>query len=267
MGDALWTPPAEDLRRQLIAGALAIAINAALIAGLLFIPRDLPAPADASVVSVVLVPRPAPAAEPVAQEPDPLDAEAPEPEPEPEPTTETEPDLAPESEPIPDEAPPRPTELAQAPGTPEDEDEDNAPPADQAAAVPSPGGGFPQLDFGGDPLPFPAGPGSTSFVTREIFCLSYSEANRDAGNCPDGALEDGLSMLRYADPEEIARVEAMMQMQLSGEIQAILSARAFPGRDLSGQSTLADPSSRATSSADQMRDSLPALVPDPAFGD
>ena len=64
MGDALWTPPAEDLRRQLTAGALAIAINAALIAGLLFIPRDLPAPADTSVVSVVLVPRPAPAADP-----------------------------------------------------------------------------------------------------------------------------------------------------------------------------------------------------------
>lgn len=265
MGDALWTPPAEDLRRQLIAGALAIAINAALIAGLLFIPRDLPAPADASVVSVVLVPRPAPAAEPVAQEPDQPEVEAPEPEPEPAP--ETEPELMPEPEPVPDEAQPRPSELALVPGTPEDEDEDNASPADQAAAVPSQGGGFPRLDFGGDALPFPAGPGSTSFVTREIFCLSSSEANRDAGNCPDGALEDGLSMLRYADPEEIARVEAMMQMQLSGEIQAILSARAFPGRDLSGQSTLADPSARATSSADQMRDSLPALVPDPAFGD
>lgn len=265
MGDALWTPPAEDLRRQLIAGALAIAINAALIAGLLFIPRDLPAPADTSVVSVVLVPRPAPAAEPIPQEPDQPEVEAPEPEPEP--TPETEPESAPEPEPVPDEAQPRPSELALVPGTPEDEDEDNASPADQAAAVPSQGGGFPQIDFGGDALAFPAGPGSTNFVTREIFCLSSSEANREAGNCPDGALEDGLSMLRYADPEEIARVEAMMQMQLSGEIQAILSARAFPGRDLSGQSTLADPSSRATSSADQMRDSLPALVPDPAFGD
>ena len=52
-----------------------------------------------------------------------------------------------------------------------------------------------------------------------------------------------------------------------GSYEGLRHRRGLPVRDLEGQSTLADPTGRTTSSADQMRDSLPPLVPDPAFGD
>ena len=74
-------------------------------------------------------------------------------------------------------------------------------------------------------------------------------------------------MLQFASPENIAKAEAAFANLTDMQIRALYAGRGLPVRDLEGQSTLADPTGRMTSSADQMRDSLPPLVPDPAFGD
>ncbi|MEA1942958.1 MAG: hypothetical protein U9P68_12010 [Pseudomonadota bacterium] len=133
------------------------------------------------------------------------------------------------------------------------------------------GGGMPlrpaELIGHARPLPGGSGPGSTGYAVREIFCLSTSDANRDALNCPPADSSEGLPMLEFASPENIARAEAAFAGLEAGEIRALFSGQALPVRDLAGQPVLADPAAHATSSADQMRDSLPPLIPDPAFGD
>ena len=74
-------------------------------------------------------------------------------------------------------------------------------------------------------------------------------------------------MLPFASEENIARAEAAMAQFTADQIRALFARNPYPGRDLGGQATLADANGRPASSADQMRDTLPPLIPDPAFGD
>jgi hypothetical protein len=143
-----------------------------------------------------------------------------------------------------------------------DEDDDAETPAEPARV-----GGAAATGLANEVLPYPAGPGSTEFAVREIFCLSTSDANRDALRCPPPDGSEGLPMLQYASPENLAKAEAAFAELTQAQIRALFAGRGLPVRDLAGQPTLADPSSRPTSSADQMRDTLPPLIPDPAFGD
>lgn len=103
---------------------------------------------------------------------------------------------------------------------------------------------------------------------HDVLCMATSEATRRAAACPPGTDEDGLPMLQYASPENLARARAAFNLGSADEIRALFGEGAALGtRDLSGQPTLADGSERPTSSSDEMRDTLPPLHPDPAFGD
>lgn len=258
MGGEFLTAPSETVRRRIVAGGLALAINTGLIALLLFLPRTPladPAPETVDVVLVTLPPQtpdPEPEPEPEA-EPEP----APEPEPV-EPETATPVEQTPADPTIP-EQPAAPAPLARRDAQGEDEEDETETPR------PVTGGGHPQTEFTGEALPFPAGPGSTGYAVRNAFCLSSSDANREAGNCPDGEWND-IDLLQHVSPEKLARVEAMMQMDLQAGIAGMQGADRLPVRDLAGQPTLDNPANRTTGAADQMRDTLPALQPDPAFG-
>lgn len=265
-GVVFLTPLSEALRRRLTAGATALAINALIVTGLLFMPRPAMVQPDPDILDVIFV-------SDVSIEPDPVPEPVPEAEPEPEP--EPEPELTPETEPAP---PPEPEAASE--DAPEPEAQIAAAPPSEAEPLPGdtpmPAGGVeaPNILSDTNPfndtrtaLPFPGGNGSTEYAVRSIFCLSTSNANREALACPLSDGSEGLPMLQFASEENIARGQAAMAQMTADQIQALFARNGFPGRDLGGQSTLADPSSRPTSSADQMRDSLPPLVPDPAFGD
>ncbi len=247
MGGEFLTAPSETVRRRVLAGVLALAINSGLVALLLFLPRPpLPEP-EPDAVDIVLVTLPPRPQDPPEPEPDPVESEL-----------ET-PVEQPRIAPFEPEQPPAPIPLARndAPGE-EEEDEAETP-------APVTGGGHPQTEYIGEALPFPAGPGSTGFAMRNSFCLSSSDANREAGNCPDGDWNE-IDLLQHVNPETIARVEARMQMDLQAGMAAMQGADGLPVRDLAGQPTLDNPANRTTGTADQMRDTLPALHPDPAFG-
>lgn len=251
MGVALFAPPTETVRRRLLAGGLSIAANGALLVLLIVLPHRFATVEPRPPLDVVLVTLP--------------------PEPADEPETPADP-----PEPQPETVAPQHADIAAEPAEPLADTADEAPPAREQAAeeddddVQS-GGGFPlrpaEIIGNARPLPEGSGSGSTGYAVREIFCLSTSDANRDALNCPPGDGSEGLPMLEFASPENIARAEAAFAGLDAGEIRALFSGQALPVRDLTGQPALADPSTRSTSSADQMRDSLPPLIPDPAFGD
>lgn len=249
MGVALFAPPTEVLRRRLLAGALSIAANGALLLLLILLPHRFASTEQPEAIDVVFVTLPSP--EPAeAVEPDPEPAAA-------EPASGT-------VETIPSEQV-QPTERAETsdPAEPEQRVEEGEAPAG--------GGGAPQrpTEFIGGAVPLPNGinGGGARGVLRDVFCLSSSDANRDALGCPPSDGSEGLPMLQFASPENIAKAEAAFANLTDMQIRALYAGRGLPVRDLHGQSTLADPTGRMTSSADQMRDSLPPLVPDPAFGD
>ncbi|MEP3072150.1 hypothetical protein [Maricaulis sp.] len=258
MGVALFAPPTEVLRRRLLAGALSIAANGALLLLLILLPHrfaSIERPDAIDVVFVTLPPPPQPAEavepdlEPVAQpEPDTPEAVAEEP-------------VAETAEAIPP-APSTERVEASAPEVSQEQSEEEE--------VPAGGGGAPQrpTEFIGDAMPLPrSAVGGPQGAVRDVFCLSSSDANRDALGCPPSDGSEGLYMLQFASPENIAKGEAAFANLSGAQIRALYTGRGLPVRDLDGQSTLADPTGRMTSSADQMRDSLPPLVPDPAFGD
>jgi type IV secretory pathway VirB10-like protein len=248
LGVAFFAPPTDIVRRRALAGVLAIAANSLFIALLLFLPRPpdpRESPAALDVVFVSPPPRPEPASEPATAPPSRTEPEPPEPEP-----------AAEAAAPVTPAVPP-PSAEAES-----DEDDDAETPAEPARV-----GGAAATGLANEVLPYPAGPGSTEFAVREIFCLSTSDANRDALRCPPPDGSEGLPMLQYASPENLAKAEAAFAELTQAQIRALFAGRGLPVRDLAGQPTLADPSSRPTSSADQMRDTLPPLIPDPAFGD
>lgn len=250
MGVALFAPPTEDVRRRAVAVALSLAANGALLLLLIVLPQRVYTPDAPDVLTVTFVTLPpAPQPTPPADAPVPAETEVDEPPP----SDETEPELVE----IPSDAPADVADdTASAPQEQEDEPR---------------GGGAPQrpteIIGAARPLPEGSGPGSTGFAVREIFCLSTSDANRDALHCPPSDGSEGLPMLQFASPENIARAQAAFAGLSDTQIRALFADRGLPVRDLAGQPTLADPSARPTASADQMRDTLPPLHPDPAFGD
>ena len=244
MGVALFAPPTEVLRRRLLAGALSIAANGALLLLLILLPHRFASTERPDAIDVVFVTLPPPS--------QPLEAV----EPDPEPVAQPEPDTP---ETVAEEPPDEVVEaIPPAPSTARAETSAPAEPGEQVEEdeTPAGGGGAPQR-----PTEFISG------VVRDVFCLSTSDANRDALGCPPSDGSEGLPMLQFASPENIAKAEAAFANLTDMQIRALYAGRGLPVRDLEGQSTLADPTGRMTSSADQMRDSLPPLVPDPAFGD
>lgn len=254
MGEVLFAPLDKPWPRRVIAGALAVMANALLLALILLTPRHMLDPAEPDVVEVILVELPveteeAPAEErpvqdtPVEQEAEPeADDNAPE-------------DTSQAPEPVAPAATQAPADTIA-----EDEDEDDA---EQSRGG---GGGF--LAFEGDALSLPAGRGSTPMFLREVFCQSSSAATREAAACPDGPPEGGWAYSDHGTAEQLARVRAAYGIGLRAEeIRALFADRPIPARDLAGLGTTTNQHSQATSSADSMRDSLPPLVPDPAFGD
>ena len=242
------TPISEPVRRRLIAATLAFAVNSALVGLLLFTHRPIPLEPDFDVVEITFVTLPQP-----EQPPETVEAEA------------EEQDIPVEQEPVEDAAPnqstplPEPsiTALPAAPGDSdedEDEDDEDKPPAVGLAR------------FSGEPLPFDPGRGSTADTLRGIFCLNSSDATRDAGDCPHDQGESGLAMLQYANSgHDLSALQEAFALNLSPDQIRALFGQA--PHELSGQPTLDTTSRRPTSSADEMRDTLPASIPDPAFGD
>ncbi|WP_300528350.1 hypothetical protein [Maricaulis sp.] len=265
MGEALFAPLDQPWPRRVFAGVLAVCANALLLALILLTPRHITAPPELDVVDVILVERPRAPEEPVvddtATEEPPVQeiavVQAAEPE--------TPEDEAPAPAPDPGPLPPRTdqaVELSSPPAASPSTDEDDE---DQPA---EPGGSSGFLAFEGEALPLPAGRGSTPMLLREVFCQSSSAATRQAGACPDGPPERGLAYARHGSAEELARVRAALGLDLSAEdIRALFGGQPLGSRDLSGLGTTTNQHSLPTSSADSMRDSLPPLVPDPAFGD
>lgn len=248
MGEALSPPLIEPVPRRVIAAATALLANLLLFALIFALPRkDFPVPDrppfEVTLLTLPDAPEEAPAeeiTEDVAEQDIPVEQQA-----EPETREASEPDA-----PVVIAAPAEPA-LA--------EDHEDAPAAEASA-----GAGL--QSFNGEPLALPAGPGSTQMFVRNVFCSSTSEANREAGACPDRPDENTFQFVRFGSEEELARIRAAMGLDLSpAEIHALFNSRLT--RDLTGQPTMTNQHSQHTSSADSMRDSLPALVPDPAFGD
>jgi hypothetical protein len=270
LGVAFSLPLSGTLRRRLIAGATALAANLLIFLGLIFMPHRPVAETEPASLDIVFVTLPAP-----VQQPEPVADPEPETAAEPlEPETEQAPDQAPEQLPVmPETLPDTVTPDTVTPDAAEadtDADADaDADAADSGAGVEAPNILSDTNPFNNDrvAMPFPGGNGSTEYAVRSMFCLSTSEANRAALACPLSDGSEGLPLLRFASDENIARAQAAMAQMRADQIQALFARGGFPGRDLGGQPTLADPSMRPTSSADQMRDTLPPLVPDPAFGD
>jgi len=257
------TPLSEALRRRLTAGALALAANLLIFAGLVFMPRPEPVDAESEVLDIVFVTLPDLAPEPELEpEPDPES----EPEPEPELELEPEPQSEPEAEPVLEARPDTDPVTEPSLDSPTDDNDEPASPA-LAAEAPNILSDVNPFNDERQAIPFPGGGGSTEYAVRSVFCQSTSNANRVALACPLSDGSEGLPMLQFASEENIARAKAAWAAIRADQIRALFARNPYPGRDLGGQATLANPSGRLTSSADQMRDSLPPLVPDPAFGD
>ena len=248
MGEVLSPPLNEPGPRRILAFATALLANSLLFALIFAVPRhDFAAPERAPFEVTLL-------SQPVPSEPVPAEETAEQDNP-------VEPDTPAEAQTVPV---PREIIEAEAPviavlpadGDLSDEDED-------AAASPLVAG---FQTFSDSPLALPAGPGSTQMFVRNVFCTSSSDANREAGACPDRADENTFEFARFASEEELARVRAAMGLDLTpAQIRALFNIQ--PTRNLAGQATMTNQHSQHTSSADSMRDSLPPLVPDPGFGD
>mgnify|MGYP003663935021 CR=1 FL=1 len=262
MGQAAVRPAFVPARRVL-AWAGALLANAALLAAILLVPRPPLESPPLNVINLQLVAEVTP--EPALQA---------EPEPQPEADAET---VAVPPDPAP--LPPAARNGDADPQTPDDAEEEEE---EEDRAEPDPGSDEMRLpdrpeavganalaNYAIAPLPESAALTGTPFVIREIFCLTSSEATREAGQCPDDPDPDGLSMLRYASDANLeAGLRAAIGHGMSPEqMRALFEAGGLPLADLSGQPTLGDTSQRPTSSADQMRDSLPPRHPDPAFRD
>lgn len=231
--------------RRTLAWALAFAANGALIVLILVTPRPPAAPAALTAIDLVLVADPEPQIEP----------------------DDNPPEIAP--------SPPAQADtatLTQSHDERDDEQAINADIADDEAALTDSLTDTQQQGLAAyeiSDLPETAALTGTPFIVREIFCMTSSEATREAGHCRDDPDADGLAMLRFANDANLAAgQQAAIGYGMSAEqIHALFEGDGLGLADLRGQPTLADSGSIPTSSADQMRDSLPPRHPDPVFGD
>ena len=267
MGRAFFEPVDQPVRRRFAAAAVSLCANALLIALLLFAPRHTPEAPEIQAIEVILftdTSEPEPEIEPdPIPEPETTEPETTEPE-----TTEPEPAEIVEVLVAQDETPPEPDQTDSIPPPPtimadelvEDEDValDGATSSDDAVALQA---------FNGEALPLPPDRSATGRVMRQLFCLNSSEATREAGNCPEGPSPDGSFFLRHASNENLARARSAFDLTPGQMRSAFGNGSPFPLNDLSGQGAMSNQHSQTTSSADSMRDSLPAQHPDPAFGD
>jgi len=233
----LLPPLNKAIHRRLIAGAMALVINAALISFILLAPRDTPRPDEPDVIDIVFVSLPLI-----------------EPEPEPEPIVEEE-----EEEPV-EEVVEEPDVALEEPSNPtstpdENEEEEEEEPAVNSLA----------LWQNHAPLPLPESQrNETAETLRSLFCMTTSEANREAGECPFSDEGEGLALLQSAQGRDVTDQAAPFGFDLTPQqIRALFGIRE---PRLAGQPTV-DNSRRPTSSADEMRDTLPPQHPDPGFGD
>ena len=288
-----WMKWEEARRRQVIAGAAALLAHIIMLALILILPRHaLPRGVAVPAVQVTLIETPQrdtpqetpeePVDDPIEEpEPDTPEPESPEPEaPEPE---------SPEPEtPEPDPSDPEPQILEDTRDLPDTPRSQATPPADPAPPAASPVINRRAEDERQpgetheaylirrwtamrDDAPLPQGVfnGDLRMVLRDAYCMTSSATTRALGDCPEDAHPDGLPMLQYAgDHHNMEALQAAFGLNLTPEqIRELFASQGLGTRDLAGQGTLVNGAAPNQSSATEMRDRLPALVPDPAFGD
>lgn len=215
-----------EWQRRLIAGGLAIGVNAALLSFILFGRVETPPPPiEALQVTLVEYPEPPP--------PEPEPELLPEPEPDPEPVIET-----PPPDPVPEAVTETPPPAS-------------APVSAQAVETP------PETPPSGERDVYAVSPGARS-VLAGFQCPGDPEGFARTGVCPDSARR-GMTMA--------ARPEAA-EDHYSIDVWALRAEWGVGPGILAGEPTLDNPQERRTlSSSDQMRDTLPPSIRDPAFGD
>ncbi len=257
MGGVFFAPLDQPVRRRIAAAAVSVCANALLIALILLAPRHISATPEReraldAVEIIIFNDIPEPETAP------PMEVTTPEEElVEPEPVEEVVEILVEQNaaEPVP--PPVADAEIAQdAADAASEEDVEEGSDEEAPVALQA---------FNGEEVDLPPGRGSTQRVLRQVFCLKSSDATREAGDCPDGPSPDGEFYLRHASAENIARARTAFDLT-PGQMRNAFGD-IIPLADLTGQAAMSNQHSQATGAADEMRDSLPAQHPDPAFGD
>ncbi|MDG1416814.1 MAG: hypothetical protein P8P99_03320 [Maricaulis sp.] len=185
----------------------------------------------------------------------------PEPELTPPPEPEIEPEIAPPAPAVPPPPPrdtpvvPVPTEAPPAGPVSSEEDEEEAPP--QMTNLER------LQSYEVQPFFIAPPPGRTAELLQSVFCATTPDSSRDAAEC-DYSDYDPTALLQYAETRDLGALNAAFGLDLTPNQIRILNGIA--AHELAGQATL-DTSARPTSSADEMRDTLPPQVVDPSFGD
>lgn len=237
MGEVLSPPLVEPVPRRVIAGATALLANLLLLALVFAVPRPDHAARELPPFEITLVTLPEPVVE--TQEETVTPDEHVE-------------DDQPETRPA--EAPNQVPALTAAPLPPQTDEED------EPATITS-------LRGLTSPMPLPNTTTATQSVLQSLFCSTTSDVNRNGLPCPDQTGPAGGVFARSYSDEELGALQAAFGLNLSADQIRALFSDGPPVRDLTGQPTLTSQHSQHTSSADSMRDSLPPLHPDPAFGD
>ena len=105
-----------------------------------------------------------------------------------------------------------------------------------------------------------------SSALRGLACARAFGAERDQIGCESAPQ---AAFARYAEGEGTAQIEALMQARFNA-LAGLYGARLDPSlRRLPGQQGMQVMVNQrmGVSGSDEMRDSLPPMVPDPAFGD
>lgn len=237
MGEVLLSPLIEPVPRRVLAGATAVFANLLLLALVFAVPRPEHAARELPPFEITLVTLPEPVVETQEETVTPDDHVE---------------DDQPETRPA--EAPNQVPALTAAPLPPQTDDED------EPAAITS-------LQAFTGPMALPNTTTATQSVLQSVFCSTTSQFNREGLPCPDQTGPAGGVFARSYSDEELTALQAAFGLNLSPDQIRALFTDGLPVRDLAGQPTVSSQHSQHTSSADSMRDSLPPLHPDPAFGD
>jgi hypothetical protein len=111
-----------------------------------------------------------------------------------------------------------------------------------------------------------AAPSAGSPALRGLACARAFSVRTDTVGCPQSG---GLDFSRYASGEAVAQVDAATQGRFNALFGLYGAALDPTLRRLPGQQGMQVMTNRRAglSGADEMRDTLPPMVPDPAFGD